>query len=78
MLRRMNMDGGGILTKDIDSKHHLDLLEAQFILSLTSSSSHVGGVERLTQDIAVVKSSLTMINSSRAPCPLTSRCQTSP
>ena len=69
MLRRMSIDGGGGVTKGGGSKHHLDLLKAQVILSLTSSSPAAAGTERLIQDVAVVKSSLTMMNSRRGSLP---------
>ena len=72
----MDIDGDGGWTKGDGSKHHLEPLKAQVIL--TSSSSAAAGMERLIQEVAVVKSSLTMINSRRASCPLTSQCLASP
>ena len=62
MLRRMSIDGGGAVN------HHFDVLKAQVLLSLTSSSpsSSFAGKDQLIQD---VKSSLTVINSRRGSLP---------
>lgn len=63
MLRRMSIDGGG----GGGVNHHFDVLKAQVLLSLTSSSSpSCAGKDQLIQD---VKSSLSMINSRRGSLP---------
>ena len=64
MLRRMSIDGGG----GGGVNHHFDVLKAQVLFSLTSSSpsSSFAGKDQLIQD---VKSSLSVINSRRGSLP---------